>query len=359
MTSTQRNLWYALAAIPAGYLPLVYFLGIGCYLTSLIAGIDHHLHGRCVWWWILWIGIYATFIQWPFYLLWVLVSKELSVKLRIVWIVIIVVGNMLTMPWFLWCKYRRRTREALLGIFKPSVRQCLDDDYTHAMADTPSQNSESLIARWLPLGWKLRYSIIVGVYPGLIAMAAALYGYGWCFFYCQDWIWKTFAIIAVPTLFKRRTTGCGVHLAAVLTQYCLASVLIGSIAVSLWYGGNAIRVLQKRSVCHRLNPLIAKVETFHQKNGRYPGSIEELHFTTDMPLTVFTNMDVDTEVDWWSPDYHGSIVYMSTNHFVCVVPVRWISYRTYSQVHRMYTWSSDKPAWRYEERILNVDFIGL
>ena len=62
------------------------------------------------------IAIALTFVQWPFYFLWVGLSRELSLRQRSAWWIVIFIGNMFAMPYFLWCKYRRKTIEGLLSI---------------------------------------------------------------------------------------------------------------------------------------------------------------------------------------------------------------------------------------------------
>ena len=49
-------------------------------------------------------AIYATFIQWPFYFAWSLISPELSRRQRIGWVVVIFLLNVVAIPYFLWCK---------------------------------------------------------------------------------------------------------------------------------------------------------------------------------------------------------------------------------------------------------------
>jgi len=99
-----------MAAFPAGFLPASYaLLAIHILLAAVPA------QGGWLWW-IGVVAIWLTLIQWPFYFLWVAISPELSVRQKVGWGVIILLGNMFAMPYFLWCKFRRRTVPGLLAI---------------------------------------------------------------------------------------------------------------------------------------------------------------------------------------------------------------------------------------------------
>lgn len=100
---------YLLAAIPAGFLPLSYFVIIGGACAQIVFG--YHLlppePGSPMAWLGKW-SIQATTIQWPFYALWVLLSKELGYRTKAAWIGILLMLNMFAIPLFLCCKYRRQ-----------------------------------------------------------------------------------------------------------------------------------------------------------------------------------------------------------------------------------------------------------
>jgi len=112
----RRRLLYALAAIPAGFLPLCYVsVVIGVVFLMLRYGPDVPEGAP-----ILRVlgpvgiaGVGATLVQWPVYIVWAATSRELSVGQRVVWILILVLLNMFAMPWFLYCKYRGTTSAAL------------------------------------------------------------------------------------------------------------------------------------------------------------------------------------------------------------------------------------------------------
>jgi len=112
----RRRLLYALAAIPAGFLPLCYLcVAVGVVFLMLRYGLDLPEGAP-----ILRVlgpvgiaGIGVTLVQWPVYIVWAATSRELSVGQRVVWILILVVLNMLAMPYFLYCKYKGRAAAAL------------------------------------------------------------------------------------------------------------------------------------------------------------------------------------------------------------------------------------------------------
>ena len=134
MTLAKRNLWYALAAIPAGYIlltciclsvlatiyeVLAYANALG--LTASITADKYAAAISPVVFWGFWSAICATILQLPLYVVWVIVSSELSWKVRVIWMIAIVVFNVLSIPWFLWCKYRNSTREEMLRLLRPSI----------------------------------------------------------------------------------------------------------------------------------------------------------------------------------------------------------------------------------------------
>jgi hypothetical protein len=112
----MRNALYILAAVPAGYLPVAYVWMIGHVVCSIFSlsefspaeGSPLALGGYA--------AIYATVIQWPFYFAWAAFSSEISLRQRIAWLVVLFLGNMFAMPYFLWCKYTGTTQEGLLRI---------------------------------------------------------------------------------------------------------------------------------------------------------------------------------------------------------------------------------------------------
>lgn len=95
-----------IAAIPAGFLPVAYALLAINVLIAAFFGGDIRSGESSVLWWIGMVAIWLTLIQWPFYFLWVGMSRELLVKQKIAWMIIIFIGNMFAIPYFLWCKYR-------------------------------------------------------------------------------------------------------------------------------------------------------------------------------------------------------------------------------------------------------------
>ena len=113
---TRRETGFLIAAIPAGFLPVSYVVLVLCMVVSLVKGSLIRPDEGGWLWWIGTVAIWMTFIQWPFYLLWVAVSPELSVRQKVGWGVVIFLLNMFAMPYFLWCKFRRTTVSGLLAL---------------------------------------------------------------------------------------------------------------------------------------------------------------------------------------------------------------------------------------------------
>ena len=59
------------------------------------------------------IAIRATILQWPVYMTWTLFSRELPWRLRLSWVAILTLLNMLAFPAFLYAKYKHKTRSWL------------------------------------------------------------------------------------------------------------------------------------------------------------------------------------------------------------------------------------------------------
>jgi hypothetical protein len=106
----QRNILYAAAAIPALYLPFSYIvMAIWIFISVGRSSDDpNFVRSICN------VGMYLTFIQWPFYLVWAACSRELTIRLRVLWMVVLFLLNMFAMPWFLYCKYKGTTQTAFL-----------------------------------------------------------------------------------------------------------------------------------------------------------------------------------------------------------------------------------------------------
>ncbi len=124
---------YAVAAVPAVFLPLSYLAMIVWAFVGLLpaamrndppsstepSGIIRTIGLT---------GYYGTLIQWPFYLAWAAVSRELSIRIRALWMVAILVGNMFVIPWFLDCKYRDTTQTALIRrLRRGRIRQFFEE----------------------------------------------------------------------------------------------------------------------------------------------------------------------------------------------------------------------------------------
>lgn len=121
-----RRVKYFLAAIPAFYLPACYIMAVFWSIIAILMGYDITPQEGSALGWFGELGIYGTLIQWPIYFAWVLFSSELTVRLKVVWSILLLLLNMFAIPYLLICKYRRRTREDLLNLFrKQHVKQWL------------------------------------------------------------------------------------------------------------------------------------------------------------------------------------------------------------------------------------------
>ena len=116
MKTTRRAAMYLSAAIPAVYLPLAYLALVVHVLVAVVSRTDVAVAKHSALWHFGTVAIALTFVQWPAYFAWVGLSRELSFRQKAAWWIVIVVGNMFAMPYFLWCKYRRKTVEGLLSI---------------------------------------------------------------------------------------------------------------------------------------------------------------------------------------------------------------------------------------------------
>lgn len=112
----RRETVFLIAAIPAGFLPIAYAVLVVHVLIVTVTGvgITPELGGPL--WWIGTAAIWLTIAQWPFYLLWVAISPELTVRQKVAWSVVIFLGNIFAMPYFLWCKYRNNAALGLSGV---------------------------------------------------------------------------------------------------------------------------------------------------------------------------------------------------------------------------------------------------
>jgi hypothetical protein len=131
----QTKIAYAIAAVPAVFLPLSYLVMVvwvfATIFTALFSG-KHAADPSEVVLWVWQAGYYATLIQWPFYLLWAASTPRLTLRVRMLWIVVLILLNMFAMPWFLFCMYRRTAQTALTrGIGRESVRRFFERGSEH------------------------------------------------------------------------------------------------------------------------------------------------------------------------------------------------------------------------------------
>ncbi len=115
--STWERLGFAVAAVPALFMPVSYVFIVGWTVGELISSCSQGnpalREPAGILLWIGWGGIYANFLQWPLYFAWAAMSRELTWRQRWLWMACIFLLNMFAMPWFLYCKYRGTTSTAL------------------------------------------------------------------------------------------------------------------------------------------------------------------------------------------------------------------------------------------------------
>ena len=104
--SFRTRVFFLLASVPAILLPVAYFTAVGWGILKLITDVGQRPVSITI---LVWTGFYATFIQLPIYLIWTLISHELTVQQRFIWFAIVFLLNMLTIPAFLFAKYRGLT----------------------------------------------------------------------------------------------------------------------------------------------------------------------------------------------------------------------------------------------------------
>ena len=121
--SRQVKIAYALAVVPAVFLPFSYLVMAVWVLICSVSGRDM---GDANWYvrWIIATGVIATFVQWPFYFVWAARTRQLTFRVRMLWISVLFIMNMFAMPWFLFCMYRGTAQTALTrGIRHESIRR--------------------------------------------------------------------------------------------------------------------------------------------------------------------------------------------------------------------------------------------
>lgn len=126
-TLVPRTLAYLLAAGPAFFLPFAYFVTVGWLVVyALPAAYSGESVPEPEGWFmtITRNGFYALMGQWPLYFGWVLLTRRLTLRLKVLWAGILVVFSIFAIPWFLWAMYRRTEKiEPLRFIRRHSTRR--------------------------------------------------------------------------------------------------------------------------------------------------------------------------------------------------------------------------------------------
>ncbi len=109
MRDLLRNSAYLLAAIPAFFLPVAYLIMIG---WLVVYGLPAVYRGDAMpepqsWFYTAsWYGFHALMIQWPIYLIWALITRRLTWRLKWLWSGILLIFSVFGIPWFLSAMYR-------------------------------------------------------------------------------------------------------------------------------------------------------------------------------------------------------------------------------------------------------------
>lgn len=127
MKQILRILGYLFAAVPAYFLPFAYFVTVG---WLVVYGLPAAYQGEEMpepdeWFFdVTKKGFYALMIQWPIYLLWVLFTRRLTLRLRMLWAAVMLVFSLFAIPWFLTSMFRRTEKiELIRFIRRRSVRK--------------------------------------------------------------------------------------------------------------------------------------------------------------------------------------------------------------------------------------------
>jgi len=126
MNPFLRHLGYGLAAVPALFLPLAYLIAVGWLCAYALPAA---YHGQEIpqsgdrFLMVTRAGFHALVVQWPIYFFWVLVTRRLTPRLRLLWGGAMVIFSFFAIPWFLFAMWRRSERiELLRFIRRTSVR---------------------------------------------------------------------------------------------------------------------------------------------------------------------------------------------------------------------------------------------
>ena len=107
--SFRTRVFFLLASVPAILLPIAYLTGAGWMILKIFTGVDSFAQRPISISILLGAAIYATYIQLPIYLIWTLISRELTVRQRFIWFAVVFLLNMLAIPAFRFAKYRGLT----------------------------------------------------------------------------------------------------------------------------------------------------------------------------------------------------------------------------------------------------------
>ncbi|HRQ88317.1 MAG TPA: DUF3293 domain-containing protein [Bacteroidia bacterium] len=122
-----RPLGYLLAAGPAFFLPFAYLVTVGWLVVyALPAAYDGQRVPEPEGWiyGVASSGFYALAVQWPVYAVWMVITKRLTFRLKLLWLGVLVIFSLVAIPWFLVAMFRGTEKiELLRFIRRRSVRR--------------------------------------------------------------------------------------------------------------------------------------------------------------------------------------------------------------------------------------------
>lgn len=127
MRENLRTAAYALAAVPAFFLPFAYFVTVAWLLVYGVPAWygQEPMPTEDDWFYrVSRSGLWALLIQWPVYLGWTILTKRLTRRLKALWAAVIIVFSVFSIPFFLLSMWRRTELVDLIRfIRKRSVRR--------------------------------------------------------------------------------------------------------------------------------------------------------------------------------------------------------------------------------------------
>ncbi len=110
MNPHLRTLGYVAAAVPACFVTFAYFITVGWLVVYGVPAWygQEPMPDEDDWFYrVSQYGFYALIIQWPAYIGWAALTKRLTVRLKVLWIGVLLVFSVFSIPFFLLSMWRR------------------------------------------------------------------------------------------------------------------------------------------------------------------------------------------------------------------------------------------------------------